>query len=509
MPYQFRGFGARGRVVFSPNQAVWQANQPTITQVVFASGDPSPEVEVSANTDSIIEVTLASDLVGTITIEGVDYHIEDNSGTVVFASGQPEEHIFTGVNDFTIVSGAITENEYQVIYLGAGSIIFQVRSSKFKYVPPAEPTDPGSPGGSADISDSIISTYGNDGFIIRNDGTLWKWGDLDQGIGGEGSATESAVSPSQLGTDTDWQSISNQFYHSLALKTDGSIWGWGRNIYGSTGHGTASGYTLVPTKIGTDSDWVEIGTVFGGGIALKSNGTLWSWGYNGFGATGQGTTSGNTLAPTQIGTDTDWSTIMKVGRSHTFAIKTDGTLWTWGSNGDYRTGLGTDSGTTTTPTQVGTDTDWSYIGNAMDSSSFAIKTDGTLWAWGLGNNGILGLGATTSNRQVPTQVGTDTDWKLVTSHGFHSFALKTDGTLWGTGSSAWGKLGNGTTTGLVFNFTQLGTDTDWDYVNIGERHTTAVKTDGTVWSWGYNAEYRTGLGTNSGNTLVPTQQTYP
>lgn len=135
MPYQFRGFGTKGRVVFSPNQTIWQVNQPSITQVVFASSDPNPEVEVSANTNSIIEVTLDENLVGIINIEGESFEIVDNSGTVVFASGHPEEYTFMGVNDFTVVSGAVTDNEYQVIYLGQGSIKYQVRNNKFKYTP--------------------------------------------------------------------------------------------------------------------------------------------------------------------------------------------------------------------------------------------------------------------------------------------------------------------------------------------------------------------------------------
>lgn len=141
MAYNFRGFGARGRVVFSPNQAVWQANQPTITQVAFTSSSPSTEVEVSANTDSILEVTLDEDLVGIITIEGESYEIEDNSGTVVFASGQPEEYTFSGPNDFTTVSGVTTGNDYQVLYLGQGSIKYQVRASRFISVPRPAPSD--------------------------------------------------------------------------------------------------------------------------------------------------------------------------------------------------------------------------------------------------------------------------------------------------------------------------------------------------------------------------------
>jgi hypothetical protein len=140
-------------------------------------------------------------------------------------------------------------------------------------------------------------------------------------------------------------------------------------------------------------------------LALKRDGTLWAWGYNGSGQLGLGDYNSR-ATPTQVGTSTDWIAIA-AGYSHSLALKRDGTLWAWGYNGLGQLGLG-DYTSRNIPTQVGTSTDWIAIA-AGASHSLAIKRDGTLWAWGYNGYGQLGLGDTT-NRLTPTQVGTSTDW---------------------------------------------------------------------------------------------------
>jgi alpha-tubulin suppressor-like RCC1 family protein len=143
----------------------------------------------------------------------------------------------------------------------------------------------------------------------------------------------------------------------------------------------------------------------------------------------------------QIGTDSDWKTVV-AGFDHNIAIKTDGSLWAWGKN--YYGQLG--DGTTinkNVPIKIGTDTDWQTIA-AGNFQSRAIKTNGTLWAWG-NNSGSYGSGDS-NNRYAPVAVSSDTDWKLITAGLYWSAALKTNGTLWTSGQNESGQLGNGTST---------------------------------------------------------------
>ncbi|TMA71538.1 MAG: hypothetical protein E6J67_22500, partial [Deltaproteobacteria bacterium] len=151
-------------------------------------------------------------------------------------------------------------------------------------------------------------------------------------------------------------------------------------------------------------------------VAIHPDGTLWAWGEDVFGQLGDGTTNTERLAPVQVGTDKNWALIAADER-HSFAIKTDGTLWAWGSNGNFQLGDGTATDRST-PVQIGTDTHWAAVA-AGDSHSLAIKTDGTLWAWGNNQFGQLGFPPTVV-QTAPVQIGTDRNWTSVAAGGAHS-----------------------------------------------------------------------------------------
>ena len=163
-----------------------------------------------------------------------------------------------------------------------------------------------------------------------------------------------------------------------SLFLNSSIWVWGSNIVGQLGNGTTTNYSS-PIQIGSLTNWKQVSASAGGflTIGIKTDGTLWTCGYNYYGQLGNNTTT-NYSSPIQVGSLTNWSQIAG-GAYHTAAIKTDGTLWTWGYNGYGN--LGNNTATSySSPIQVGALTNWKQVSCGYNNT-VAIKTDGTLWAW--------------------------------------------------------------------------------------------------------------------------------
>jgi len=305
--------------------------------------------------------------------------------------------------------------------------------------------------------------------------------------------------PIFMGTVPNGVEVSAGAIHSLAVISDGTLWAWGSNSSGRTGLGIGTSSTFVPTQIGTASNWQSVSAGGSHSLAVRADGTLWAWGANTNGQLGDNTTT-QRLVPTQIGTATNWQSV-SAGGSHSLAVRADGTLWAWGSNNDGQLG---DNTTTQrlVPTQIVGATNWQSV-SAGGSHSLAVRLDGTLWAWGSNTSGQLGDN-TTTQRLVPTQIVGATNWQSVSAGGSHSLAVRADGTLWAWGSNTSGQLGDNTTTQRLVP-TQIGTATNWQSVSAGHSHSLAVRADGTLWAWGSNADGRTGLGTSTGNRIFPTQ----
>jgi alpha-tubulin suppressor-like RCC1 family protein len=251
--------------------------------------------------------------------------------------------------------------------------------------------------------------------------------------------------------DSNWFQVEAGAKHSVALKTDGTLWTWGANESGQLGIGSTSG-SATPVRVGLESAWVEVRAGGNFTLARRADGTIWGWGTNQFGQLGLGTNTGRALSPTLIGTNSDWTNI-SAGVSHSLGLRADGTLWAWGRGEFGQLGLGsTTNGATTNvlaPMRLGSDSDWRFI-EAGSFHSFGIKTDGRLFAWGANWFGQLGDGSSGSvaltnqgDKYFPVPIGTNT-W-LAVDASTHSLGLDMSGRIWAWGWNSHGQIGNGTT----------------------------------------------------------------
>jgi alpha-tubulin suppressor-like RCC1 family protein len=312
-----------------------------------------------------------------------------------------------------------------------------------------------------------IAAGGAHSLAIRSDGTLWAWGFNKRGQLGDGTTTH-RHSPVQVLTDV--VSVAAGYRHSLAIRSDGTLWAWGSNKRGQLGDGTTT-HRHSPVQVLTD----VVSVTAGGGshsLAIRRDGTLWAWGWNKYGQLGDGTTT-DRHSPVQVLTNV---VSVTAGIGHSLAIRRDGTLWAWGFNEGGQLGDGTWTGKNR-PVQVLMDVVSVEAGWAH---SLAIRRDGTLWAWGANEGGQLGDG-TTTNRHSPVQVLTDV--VSVTGGDAHSLAIRRDGTLWAWGANESGQLGDGTWTGKNRPVQVL---TDIVSVEAGGDHSLAISRDGTLGAWGWN-----------------------
>jgi alpha-tubulin suppressor-like RCC1 family protein len=288
-----------------------------------------------------------------------------------------------------------------------------------------------------------VATGVEHSLALKNDGTVWGWGLNFSGQLGNGIQTSSNV-PVQNNL-SNVIAISAGQYHSLSLKNDGTVWAWGNNNSGELGNGTGNGLSLVPVQVNNLINVIAISSGYSHNLALKSDGTVWAWGYNGYGQIGIGSlTPLFVTAPVQVSNFTDVIAIAG-GYNHSLALKSDGTVLAWGNNSSGQIGIGSNTPSTViSPMQVSNLTNVIAIAGA-DGHSLALKNDGTVWAWGFNSQGQLGNGNNTESH-VPVQVSNLSGVAAIAAGRNHSLVRKNDGTVWTWGQNGTGQLGNGTLT---------------------------------------------------------------
>jgi alpha-tubulin suppressor-like RCC1 family protein len=262
-----------------------------------------------------------------------------------------------------------------------------------------------------------------------------------------------------------------------------TLWTWGSGPSGQLGNAAITNISTPVTTFAGGTNWKQVSGASNCTAAIKTDGTLWTWGIGTSGQLGNGVTTGTISTPvTTFAGGNNWKQV-SVGGNHTAAIKTDGTLWTWGGGTNGQLGNAAITSRSTPVTTFAGGTNWKQVSSGYQYT-VAIKTDGTLWTWGRGNTGQLGNAVTTNVSTPVTTFAGGTNWKQVSSGYFHTAAIKTDGTLWTWGLGSYGRLGNAVIVGNRSTpITTFAGGTNWKQVSASiSSHTAAVQA-------GISAEY--------------------
>lgn len=377
---------------------------------------------------------------------------------------------------------------------------------------------------------------------LLNDGTLWTWGANGTGQLGRDSASTSSGSPGVVIPDATWRSVSAGSYHTAAIRDDRTLWTWGQNTHGQLGTGAFVPVTR-PVQIGHDRLWNSVSAGNELTIAVDIDGQAWAFGTFRYGNNG----TWQSLLPLPISTMGDgklvsasvgnthallldemgflWAlgdaisqplgtvpifweakskpSILSSGGNHNLLLLDGGEIWVWGANKHGQLGTGTFGNSNRLSRIEGTNV-WRRVA-AGHTHSLAIDEDGSLWSWGGNEFGQLGNG-TTNIVNRPERINSGPDWMEVSAGFAHSMALRADGSLWTWGGNYFGQLGDGGSAGSL-EPRRISDESRWRSISAGVEHSLAIRDDGILWGWGLNNFGQLGIGSFANAALPQAVQT--
>ena len=350
-------------------------------------------------------------------------------------------------------------------------------------------------GNAFSANQQIVAGY-NHTVALKSNGTVLAWGNNAYGQLGDGTVIDRPLPTPVLGL-TGVIKVAAGNYRTVALKSDGCLWTWGENTGGYLGIGSYDGNPHPePILIQGFTNIIDIASGSLHTLALKSDGSLWAWGYNFFGQIGNGTQNRST-SPIQVPGMTNVKEIAASG-DHSFALKNDGTLWAWGENQRGFLGNNSNSGGTFTPVNVLSGVSKIFTGNCI---TIAIKNNGTAWAWGDNYSGEI-CGATSNEQKTPFQVSCISNISKIVMGCAFIIMLKSDGSIWSWGSNQSGLLGIGSADSdshiTPIELTSIRNAVD---ISTSGEHVTVLKDDGSVLAWGQNYYGQLGDGTSHDNNV--------
>jgi len=344
--------------------------------------------------------------------------------------------------------------------------------------------------------------------FLQNEGTVWTWGLNNSGQLGNGN-NENSLVPVPYAVLESVKAVSAGISHTAALKTNGTVWTWGSNDKGQLGNGSSVSYSASPVQVSDISQIIEISSGGNHNLALKTDGSVWAWGKNDSYQLGLGHFYGTSylsipkqvVGPEETGYLTD---VIRVSAGYDFslALRKDGSVWAWGSNCWGQLGTG-NTVSSFYPVKINTLSDIKGISaggsGIAGTHAMAVKSDGSVWTWGANNKGQLGDG-TNTDRYLPVKVkgengnGFLANIRKIAAGGNHCLALDADGNVWAWGDNTYGQLGNGTYNDSVYPVKVTGLP-EIIMIAAGQKHSIAIDKNGNLWVWGQNISGQIGNNT--------------
>jgi len=345
-----------------------------------------------------------------------------------------------------------------------------------------------------------------DGRLLRDDtgrfySEAWAWGYNNSGRLGDNSTINRSSPVNVCGGFVDWFQVEAGDIHSLGVRTNGTVWAWGNNTFGRLGDNSIITRSSPVSVVGGFTDWCQVSGGQTHSLGVRTNGTAWAWGYNGQGQMGNDSNISQRSPISVVGGFTDWCHV-SAGFRHSLGLRTNGTVWTWGCNGCGRLGDNSNIDRSSPVSVCGGFTDWCQV-SAGNQHNLGVRTNGTAWGWGRNTLSTLGDNSTIDRSSPVSVVGGFTDWCQVSAGHYHSLGVRTNGTAWAWGNQDCGRLGIASSiTNICSPVSVVGGFTDWCQVESGRYNSLGIRTNGTVWAWGAGGAGRLGDG-NTANQSSP------